>query len=283
MFKEQAAAAGITDNSYISSDTKKAGRRKPVQAACVDVLPTLTCALAKSSCFDYLPTVQSESIDLVLIDPPYDISRKSGFKGCKNGVERFAVSMDFGDWDWGFQGLDKVVIDAFRCLRKGGTIIVFYDLWKISVLAKLLEQAGFKQLRYIEWLKTNPVPINSKRNYLTNSREIALLAVKGSKPTFNSKYDNGIYTYPICHEANRFHPTQKPLPLIQDLVRKHSRPNDRVLDCFSGSGTTAVASLLEGRNFTGCELDQTYWSKSHARLRTQFGRNIVITEGDKHA
>ena len=46
-------------------------------------------------------------------------------------------------------------------------MIMFYDLWKLSNLAKIMEDSKFKQLRFLEWLKTNPVPINSKLNYLT--------------------------------------------------------------------------------------------------------------------
>lgn len=229
----------------------------------------LTVSLANQSCFDFWPTMADKSVDLVLIDPPYDISRKTGFSSVKSGVERFAVSMDFGDWDWGFEGLDKAMAEAYRALRDGGTIVVFYDLWKITILAKLLEAAGFVQLRFIEWVKTNPVPLNSQTNYLTNSREIALVACKKGRPTFNSKYDNGTYSFPICHEAGRFHPTQKPLALIESLLLKHSNEGDVVVDCFSGSGTTAAACIEHNRHFFGCELSKDYWSKSHARLRQQ--------------
>ena len=73
-----------------------------------------------------------------------------------------------------------------------GTCIIFFDVWKISHLKELMEKHKFKQIRFIEWIKTNPQPINSGTNYLTNCREIALLGVKKGKPTFNSKYDNGI-------------------------------------------------------------------------------------------
>lgn len=72
----------------------------------------------------------------------------------------------------------------------------------------------------IEWIKTNPQPLNSKLNYLTNCREIVLVAVKGSKPTFHSQYDNGIYHYPLQGGKNRFHPTQKNLKLFEELIKK---------------------------------------------------------------
>ena len=131
----------------------------------------------------------------------------------------------------------------------------------------IIEDAKFKQLRFIEWVKTNPVPINSKINYLTNSREIALTAIKGSKPTFHSKYDKGIYEFGICHERDRFHPTQKPLNLLKALITKHSNEGDLVLDCFAGSASCAVACNDTSRSFIGCELDETYYTKATERIQ----------------
>lgn len=225
--------------------------------------------LENMSCFDFLPTISEKSVDLVLIDPPYEVSRDTGFtKGKETGrdVDRFRVSMDFGEWDNGFTGLDIVVKECYRVLKDSGTMICFYDLWKITTLKEYFESAGFKQLRFIEWLKTNPVPINSKLNYLTNAREIAVLGVKKGKPTFHSEYDNGIYEYPICHDKGRFHPTQKPVDLMEALIKKHSNEGDLVLDCFAGSASTAVAAIKCGRKFIGCELSKEYYEKSMARL-----------------
>jgi site-specific DNA-methyltransferase (adenine-specific) len=221
--------------------------------------------LYNESCFDFLAKIPDDSIQLVLIDPPYEISRDAGFiKG--GGVERFAVSMDFGDWDKNFDGFTDVIKECFRVLKKGGTLLSFYDLWKITTLKEYMEKAGFKQLRFAEWIKTNPVPINSKVNYLTNAREIILSGVKGSKPTFNSQYHNGVYSHPICHEKGRFHPNQKPLKLIKELVSIHSNEQDVILDCFSGSGTTAIACIEMNRKFIGCELDKGYYEKSIERI-----------------
>jgi site-specific DNA-methyltransferase (adenine-specific) len=138
---------------------------------------------------------------------------------------------------------------------------MFFDLWKISQLKELLEKYKYKQIRMIEWIKTNPQPLNSKTNYLTNCREIALVAIKGSKPTFNSKYDNGIYYYPLQGGRNRFHPTQKSIALFEELIRKHSNENDVVMDTFLGGGTTAIACSNTKRKFTGCEISKEYFNK----------------------
>ena len=222
------------------------------------------------SCFELLASLENKTIDLVLIDPPYDISRPTNFQsGEKTGkdTDRFRVSMDFGEWDKNFTGLEIAIRECFRVLKDGGTMICFYDLWKIETLKSYLEAAGFVQIRFIEWIKTNPVPINSKINYLTNSREVAVLGVKKSKPTFHSEYDNGIYQYPICQDKGRFHPTQKPLALIADLINKHSNEGEIVLDCFAGSCTTGVAAVLNNRQFIGCELDAEYYEKAVQRLK----------------
>lgn len=221
------------------------------------------------SCFEYMKNIKDKSIDLILIDPPYEISRDTNFASGKEtgkDTDRFRVSMDFGDWDKNFDGLELIIKEGYRILKPGGTFICFYDLWKIETLKKYFDDNKYKQIRFIEWLKTNPVPLNSKINYLTNSREVAISAIKVSKPTFNSQYDNGLYNYPICHDKGRFHPTQKPLELIEDLIKKHSNEGDIVLDCFAGSCTTGIAALKLKRNFMGCELDKEYFNKSMKRL-----------------
>lgn len=226
--------------------------------------------LTNESCFDLLASIPSDSIDLVLIDPPYEVSRDTNFKSGEakgKDTDRFRVSMDFGDWDACFVGLDKVISEAYRVLRRGGTLICFYDLWKITILKQYFDDAKFKQIRFIEWIKTNPVPLNSKTNYLTNAREIAVSGVKGGKPIFKSEYDKAIYEYPICHDKGRFHPTQKPLALIEEMIEKHSNEGDIVVDCFAGSATTAVASYNLGRKFLGCELSNEYYKQSIKRLK----------------
>lgn len=226
--------------------------------------------LVNQDCLDFLKTVSSKSVSLVLIDPPYQVSRKTNFQAGEaqnKDTDRFRISMEFGEWDKEeFLKLDEVINECYRVLKNSGTIICFYDLWKITKLREFFENSKFQQIRFIEWVKTNPVPINSKINYLTNSREIAVVGVKGGKPVFNSEYDNGIYLYPICHDKGRFHPTQKPVALLEDLIKKHSYENDLVLDCFSGSGSTAVACYNLNRNFIGCELSESFYLKTVERF-----------------
>lgn len=237
--------------------------------------------LHNENCFEYIKTLPDKSVDLVLIDPPYEVSRDTNFaKSDPTGrdTDRFRMSMEFGDWDNNFSGLDIIIQECYRVLKKGGTLICFYDLWKITTLREYFENAKFKQIRFIEWIKTNPVPINSRVNYLTNAREIAVIGVKDKKPTFHSEYDNGIYEedgelykFPICHDKGRFHPTQKPVDLISALINKHSNEGDLILDCFAGSATTAVACIKTNRNFIGCEISKEFYDKSNKRIEKEIG------------
>jgi site-specific DNA-methyltransferase (adenine-specific) len=269
---------------------------------------------------EYLNTIENNSINLILTDPPYIISRDTGmdkhynmvkeneannikyikteaeweaYKEKENEKEKdkeilnddkkenymkygsiygkkYCVKTQYGDWDNNFT-MDKLksfIGEYYKKLKTGGTLIIWFDLWKIGELKTIMENCKFKQIRFIEWIKTNPQPLNSNTNYLTNCREIALLGVKGGSPTFNSSYDKGIYEFPLQGGKNRFHPTQKSLPLFESLINKHSNENDIVMDTFLGGGTTALACKKTKRKFKGCEISKEYVDKVNEILLT---------------
>jgi len=223
-------------------------------------------------CFDKISEISENSIDLIIIDPPYLISKDSNFKKISHSTSKdmqvkYNISIDFGEWDKGELDWNFLFKEYNRILKKGGTIIIFYDVWKSGEIKLAAESVKLKQARVCAWIKTNPVPINSKVNYLSNATEYFFTFVKGGKPTFHSEYDNGFYRYPICHGKERYqHPTQKPLSLIKDLVEKHSNPGDVVLDTFAGTGTTGHACQLSSRKYILIEKDENYFEIIGERL-----------------
>lgn len=223
-------------------------------------------------CYDELKNIESNSVNLIIIDPPYNISKNSNFKKTSNNtsselITKYNISIDFGEWDKEELDWSKLFLEFKRILISGGTLIIFYDVWKSSELKKCADEFKFTQHRVGCWQKTNPVPINSKINYLSNATEYFFTFVKGKKPVFNSEYDNGFYQFPICHGKERLaHPTQKPLSLITELIKKHSNPEDLVLDCFAGSGTTGHACKLTNRKYILIEKDKTYFDLIDKRL-----------------
>lgn len=224
--------------------------------------------LFNEDCLQVMKQIGDSKIDLICTDAPYMISQKTNFHigGAFNDKSnsqnrKTPVNYDFGEWDKGSLNLDKLFSQYYRILKNGGTLIFFYDIFKMQELKEIAQTHKFKQPRLCVWQKTNPVPVNSKLNYLSNSREYFITFTKGSKPTFNSEYDNGFYTMPICsgHERTE-HKTQKPLKLMEMLIEKHSLENDLVLDCFSGSNTTGVACKNLNRKYIGIEMDKNYFN-----------------------
>ena len=236
--------------------------------------------LILDDCYNYLSKIENNSIDLILTDPPYAVSRTSNFdKISKTADETLRVkytkhSIDFGYWDTEID-LGMLFKEYYRVLKKGGTLIIFYDIWKSSFIKQFADKWKFKQPRVGQWLKTNPVPINSKVNYLSNASEYFFSFIKDKNPTFNSEYDPGIYKYPLCHGKERLeHPTQKPLGLIKDLIKKHSNIGDTVLDTFSGVATTAIACIETERKWICIERDENYYNISKKRLENHKQSNL---------
>lgn len=227
----------------------------------------MTNQVILGDCFEVLKSLQNNSIDLILTDPPYFISRDSNFTKNSTNSKFNKISIDFGQWDKDDLDFDLLFSEYKRVLKPGGTLIVFFDVWKSSVLKDLGQKWGFKQPRVCQWVKTNPTPINSKINYLSNAIEFFFTFIKGKNPTFHSEYDRGIYSHPICHGKERTsHPTQKPLALFKLLISKHSNPGDVVLDTFGGSGTTAQACIESDRNYIIIEKDESYYNLIIERL-----------------
>jgi DNA modification methylase len=224
--------------------------------------------IENTDCLTLMAGIADNTVNLWNCDLPYGISRETGFKHGNNpSYDRLKVSMDFGEWDKREFPLAEAVAAAYRTLVKGGTAI-FYDWIKVTVLFTAMAAAGFAQLRLIEWVKTNPVPLNQHKTYLSNAREFAVVGVKVGKPTFHGKYDNGIYRFPIARarRGEDRHPTLKPLDLMVALTEKHTNRGDLVGDFCMGSGTAGVAALGTGRRFVGSEPDPRWFEAAEGRL-----------------
>ena len=186
--------------------------------------------------------------------------------------KKYAVKTKYGQWDEDFTlgKLEEFIELFYKKLKPGGTCIVWFDIEKISYLIDMMKKNKLQQFRWLVWVKNNPQPINSKINYLSNAKEIAVSFVKKNKATYNSSYNKGVYFYPTAAGKNRFHPTQKSLPLFEELIKEHTNEGDLVVDTFLGGGTTAVAAKRTGRRFIGSEIDPEFF---------KLLKNVVDNEG----
>jgi len=224
-----------------------------------------------SDCLNILKNLPEKSIDLVLTDPPYNISQKNKiFRNYRNGKQA-DISFDYGEWDYGFDVL-PVLEETKRILKDFGQWIIFCSEQQIGMYRKWLGENGhFKQI--IIWEKTNPLPQFRKCAY-RQATEIIMWAYKNKPPKKEQHFNflsqeemKNIFKIPICGGNERTkHPTQKPLKLVIELLKRHSFENDLVLDPFLGSGTTAVACKMLGRRFIGIEINEEYYNIAINRI-----------------
>ena len=216
---------------------------------------------------EFMKELDNNSIDAIITDPPYNISRDNNFKTMgRNGI-------DFGEWDKNFNLTNWIKI-AQSLLKKGGNIVIFNSWKNMSYIVEELEKNNFEVKDLIRWKKTNAMPRNRDRRFITDY-EVAVWAVKkGGKWTFNRLSDTyeipeivGGIT-PKSEKINGGHPTQKPIYVMKWLIERLTNENDIVLDPFMGSGTTGVACKELNRKFIGSELDKNYFNMAQQKIDT---------------
>lgn len=198
-----------------------------------------------------IPKLPDDFFQLVLADPPYEVSRENNF----SSMNRFGV--DFGNWDHQFD--QKSWIDLiYPKLKKNGSLIIFNDWKKLGMIAEHCEKVGFETKRLLTWVKSNPNPANCKRLFLQGT-EHAVWLVKGKKWIYNSNYHKGYWK---CSVQKSSHPNKKPDLIYQELIEIMTNPGDWVLDPFSGSGTTKDQCRKLDRNYVCIEKDLNFYQKA---------------------
>lgn len=224
--------------------------------------------------------IKSNSIDMIFADPPYFLS--NGGISYRSGK---VVCVDKGDWD---KAHNRKAIDKFnfawikeckRILKKDGTIWITGTFHNIFSVGQALTYLNFKILNDVVWQKEAPPP-NISRRMFTHSSEHILWAKKfpTSRHTFNYdlmvKENNGkqmtdvwkLPAVPLSEKTFGYHPTQKPLILLERIIISSTNENDIILDPFCGSGTTGVAAVKLNRKFIGIEKEKRFVMLANKRI-----------------
>ncbi|MBE6835659.1 MAG: site-specific DNA-methyltransferase [Ruminococcaceae bacterium] len=223
-------------------------------------------------CFEVLKKIPDNSIDLILTDPPYNISQYS--TGNMKFDWRADRNNDLAEWDLVPLQPQSLVNEFKRILSPKGNIFVFCSYNIIGEYHKVFDPE-FDTFQFMVWHKTNPVPNFRKSSFLNSCELIISCWNKGH--TWNFTNQNEMHNFVesgICMGKERIktqdgkylHPTQKPVSILKKIIKIASNENDVVLDCFCGVGSTGVAALESNRRFIGVEIEKTYYDATIKRL-----------------
>lgn len=220
--------------------------------------------IINADCMDILKQLPDKSVDLVLTDPPYILTPHGGGKqGLADRSTKIRDEIDFIASDFDFENVSAELLRV--C--KTPNIIMFCSAMQLGRTIVYFENKGLRA-DVLVWSKSNPAPLSNGK-YISDIEYIVYVHTKGSPWNNNTPNDYKKKTkiYPIITNLmDKIHPTQKPVDLIQEMISVHSFENDLVLDCFSGSGTTAIACHNLKRRFICIERDYDYFTASAKRL-----------------
>lgn len=259
----------------------------------------LTEEIIIGDCIENLKRIPAGSVDCIFADPPYNL-QLGGDLHRPNNSKVDAVDNDWDQFDSlkAYDHFTKEWLGAAReTLTDDGTIWVIGSYHNIFRLGYILQDLGFWILNDVIWRKSNPMP-NFRGRRFTNAHETLIWASKSEKSKYYFNYDamkslnedlqmRSDWYLPLCTGGERLkdengkkaHPTQKPESLLHRVLMSSTRPNDKVLDPFFGTGTTGAVAKKLGRSFIGLERDETYAKVAKKRIAAikPFDKNLIET------
>jgi len=229
--------------------------------------------LMQGDCLEMMKRIPDGSVDMVLTDPPY------GTTACK--------------WD-SVIPFEPMWEQLKRVTKKNGAVVMFAQ----TPFDKTLGTSNIADLRY-EWVwqkEAGSGHLNAKKAPMKNHENI--LVFYSSPPTYNPQMRTGFKPYvqaqgktksqnygkqtgaitvsdgtrypltviQFARDKGKVHPTQKPVALMEYLIKTYTNEGETVLDFTMGSGTTGVAAKNLGRSFIGIELDENYFNIAKERI-----------------
>ena len=228
-------------------------------------------------CLNELKSIDSNSVDLIIADPPYNVGKDYGNNSDKQNFENY---IDFSK---------KWLSECHRILKNGGTIYVFIGFRYISYLYQIMEKD--LEMNFVNWISWHYTQGICKTKGFSPRHDDILMFSKSANYTFNlddiripqkfyRKINNMRGANPgdvwdvshihYCQKGRQPHPTQKPEAIIERMVLASSNEGDLVVDPFSGSGTTLRVCQQLKRNAIGIELNEEYVEQTKERLACPF-------------
>lgn len=215
--------------------------------------------LFKGDCLEIMKNIPNCSVDMIITDPPYGMNltpqrKTSKFSGSK--IEN----------DDNLEWTDVFFKECYRVLPKNDCAGFFFcSHHSVGTFIESGKKAGFNIKNLLVWNKDwFGMGNNWRPNY-----ELILLLTKGRFKTKSNNKSN-ILTYRRLSGTKMVHPTEKVIPLLEELLVEPDYNNSVILDPFMGSGTTGIACVNTNRKFIGIEIDETYFNIAKERIEKAY-------------
>lgn len=228
--------------------------------------------LYQGDCLDVLPTLSG--IDHVISDPPYEDELHGAMGRIRRNDGQEMVD------DLGFEGINasRDAVAVAMVAASSGWLIAFTLAEGVRAWRDAIQPAGGKWDTTLFWVKPDASPRFNGQG-AARGAECAVTAWCGrGHRRWNGGGRRGVFTHPVNVGRQGEHPTEKPLPLMADLVTLYSNPGETICDPFMGSGTTGVAAVRYGRRFVGVERDPRWFDLACRRISDELRRPSMFVE-----
>lgn len=232
------------------------------------------CRLLLGDCLEIMPELGK--VDHVITDPPYE----AVMQGKWGVLSRNSPSSHVRHESIGFDAIDEIRVEVAKAVSYlcQGWGVFFCMAEGVRAWRDAIEATGARYKRAMVWVKPDAMPqFNGQGPSVGHEMMVSAWYGRGHS-SWNGGGRPGTFTHTKNTPGGGQHPTQKPLPLIQELVSLFSFDGQTVLDPFMGSGTTAVACIRLGRKFIGIELSEKYFDIACERIRDAHNRPDMFIE-----
>jgi len=218
--------------------------------------------LINGDCLEVMQSLIDDGVkvDMILTDPPYLMKYSTGFRS----DQTHKLSQEILNDD-NFELIRDIIPLCYELLEEGSAFYCFCSEHHLDYFKQQIEKY-FTIKNICIWIKNNGSGLGDLKGSYVRTNEFIIFATKG-RHLLNGKRDPNVFYYPMVRPNNRLHINQKPTDLLGFIINKSSQPNDIILDCFMGSGSTAIACKNTNRQFIGIELDKDYYQIAQERCK----------------
>ena len=225
----------------------------------------------------FFKRIKSNSIDLIVTDPPYKITPK-GCVGNSGGMMITEATKKGKIFKENSIKVEEWMPELFRVLKEQTHCYVMCNHVNLHKFLNVAKEVGFKFSRCLIWDKGNKI----MGGYYMSQFEYILFLRKGKAKRINNCGTSDLISIPNKKTKDEIgkniHDTEKPIELMKVLIENSSKENEWVLDPFMGVGSTGIASKLCNRKFIGIELDEKYFKIAKERINSS---NVQIAKEDE--